>query len=238
MDIETSPIVGYTWGTYETNVIKRLKGFTILSVAYKWLGKRTEVIACDNQNEMSLLTKLHKLLNEADIVVAHNGDSFDVKKINARFIIHKFSPPSLYKTVDTRKEAKRIAAFDSSSLENLGIDMGEGEKIKHRGFSMWEGCMAGDQTSWEEMKKYNKKDVDLLERIYLRLRGWMKKHPNLNVYTEEPTDRYACPNCGSKRTNREGREYGINFVKQRYTCLNCRRRFVGEKISNRRITVL
>ena len=132
------------------------------------------MLACDTLTERELLIKLHAILDAADIVVAHNGDSFDIKKINTRFIIYKLDPPSQYRTIDTKKEVKKIAAFDSNSLNNLGIDMEEGEKVKHRGFEMWEGCMAGNRKDWADMKSYNKKDVELLERIFRRLRPWMK----------------------------------------------------------------
>lgn len=223
IDIETSPIIGYSWGMYEQNIIKRLKATSILSVAYKWFDQKTKVIACDNQSEKSLLLQLRLLLNEADIVVAHNGDSFDIKKINSRFIVHRIPPPDPYKTIDTRTEAKRIAAFDSSSLENLGIDLGEGEKIKHRGFTMWEGCMAGKSRDWSDMKKYNKKDVDLLYRVYMRLRGWMKRHPNVTLYELHPD--LACPVCKSVRINKRGYDYRVATVVQRYVCRDCFKTF-------------
>ena len=172
-DIETSPLISYTWGIWEQNVIKKIKSGTILSVAYSWGGK-TEVLACDEMSERELLSKLWKLLDEADVVVAHNGDAFDVKKINTRFIIHRFRPPSPYITIDTKKEIKKVAAFDSNSLDNLGADLDEGRKIKHRGFDMWEGCMAGNKKDWRDMKRYNKQDVELLKRIYRRELPWMK----------------------------------------------------------------
>jgi hypothetical protein len=219
LDIETSPLVSYTWGLYEQNVIKRLKTFTILSVAYQWLGSRTEVIACDNFTEKQLLTKLYKLLDAAEIVVAHNGDSFDIKKINARFITHKFTPPRPYRTVDTKKVAKSVAAFDSNSLNNLGIDLSEGEKIKHRGFDMWEGCMAGNRRDWDDMKRYNKKDVDLLARIYLRLRPWMKTHP---------LEFEAC-RCGSTSAQKRGTLRTKTTKHQRLQCRDCGAWRIGER---------
>lgn len=97
LDIETSPLVSYTWGLYEQNVIKRIKSFTILSVAYKWLGGRTKVLACDTLTEKQLLLKLHALMDSADVIIAHNGDSFDIRKINARFIVCNLKPPRLTK---------------------------------------------------------------------------------------------------------------------------------------------
>jgi hypothetical protein len=220
LDIETSPILSLNWGLYEQNAIKRLKPTTILSVAYQWLNEKTEVIACDNFTEKQLLTKLYKLLDEAEIVVAHNGDSFDIKKINARFIVHKFTPPSPYKTIDTKKVAKSVAAFDSNSLNNLGIDMSEGEKIKHRGFDMWEGCMAGKKRDWYDMKRYNKKDVVLLQSIFLRLRPWMKRYP----------EEYEACRCGSNRFEKRGTRRTKTSVYARIRCLSCGAWPPGEKI--------
>jgi uncharacterized protein YprB with RNaseH-like and TPR domain len=209
---------------YEQNVIKKIRAFQILSVAYQWLGEKTKVIACDTQSEKSLLKKLHELLDKAEIVIAHNGDSFDIKKINTRFIIHKFSPTSPYKTIDTKKEAKKIACFDSNKLNELGLDMEEGEKVKHRGFDMWVGCLAGNKKDWAEMKKYNKADVDLLARIYLRLRSWMKTHPNINLYTEN-IDLTNCRACGSENTRRSGFSYTSRTKRQRFFCNDCRHWF-------------
>lgn len=216
LDLETSPIIGYSWGLFEQNIIKRIKPFTILSFAYKWLGKKVHVEACDNQSEYQLLKKLHKLLSDASVVVAHNGDSFDIRKINARFIIHKIDPPSPYVTIDTKKVASRVAYFDSNSLNNLGIDMGEGEKIKHRGFDMWEGCMAGNKRDWRDMKRYNMQDVVLLEKIYLRLRPWIKNHPNQSV-----SDDIACPKCASKDLEKRGMAISNGMQYQRYKCRGC-----------------
>ena len=145
------------------------------------------------------------------MVVAHNGDSFDFKKINARFIVHRIPPPIPYKTVDTKRVAKNVASFESNSLNNLGLDMDEGEKIKHRGFDMWEGCMAGIQKDWDDMKRYNKRDVDLLERVYLRLRPWIKNHPHL----------MRCPFCNSKNVVKAGIEVTNTTEYQRYRCKDC-----------------
>ena len=217
IDIETSPIIGYTWGLYEQNVIERIKTFTILSVAYKWFNERTQVLACDSMTEKELLKKTQMLLSAADIVIAHNGDSFDIKKLNARFIINKIPLPSPYRTIDTKKAAKAIGAFDSNSLNNLGIDLDEGEKIKHRGFDMWLGCMAGIQKDWNYMKRYNKRDVDLLKKVYLRLRPSIKNHPSLAAYLSDK----SCPKCGSNRIQERGIMVTQTMHYQRYQCQNC-----------------
>jgi len=211
-DIESSPLITYNWGLYEQDAIKKIKSFTILSFAYKWLDEPVQVLACDTMSEKKLLGEIWKLLDEADLVIAHNGDSFDIKKINTRFIIHKMSPPSPYKTIDTKKVAKSVAAFDSNSLNNLGIDMDEGEKIKHRGFDMWEGCMAGVQRDWDDMKRYNKQDVVLLEKVYKRLVPWIKNHPRVS---DKPN---SCPNCGSSKIQSRGEAFTKHGKYNRFVC--------------------
>lgn len=211
-------MVTYTWGLYEQNVIKKLKQSTILSFSYKWLHGKTQVEACDTQTEFQLLQKLHILLDKANIVIAHNGDAFDIKKINSRFMIHKIPPPSPYVTIDTKKAFKSVAGFDSNSLNNLGIDLGEGEKVEHRGFPMWEGCMAGNKKDWADMKRYNKQDVELLERIYLRVRPWIKTHPS--VVLQDKTS-LRCQRCASDNLKKSGFRYTKTTKIQRYFCNNC-----------------
>lgn len=213
-------MISYTWGWHEQEVIKKLKATTILSVAYKWLGEKTKVIACDNQSEKRMLFKLHKLLDKADVIIAHNGNSFDRKKINYRFIVHKIPPPSPYKIIDTKVQAKSIAAFDSNRLNEIGLDLGEGEKIKHRGIEMWEGCMAGKKRDWTEMKRYNKKDVDLLERIYLRLRPWITNHPVLGLL-DGTYKKNKCRSCGSENSGPRGWVYNKTGKRRRYRCHDC-----------------
>lgn len=220
LDIETSPLVVYTWEVYEANAIKKIKNSEILSVAYQWLGQPTQVIAQDKHTEKQILKKLHALLSRADIVIAHNGDAFDVKKINSRFIMYDMPPPSPYRTIDTKKVAKNVFAFDSNSLNNIGIDLGEGEKIKHRGFDMWEGCMCGKKHDWEDMKKYNKRDVDLLVSVYMRMRPWITNHPRVSEHGH-------CPSCGSANVRRKGiRRLAVRSV-QKLKCLDCNHWFYG-----------
>lgn len=164
--------------------------------------------------EKALLENVHELLSKAEIVVAHNGDAFDVKKLNARFMVHRMSPPQPFLTIDTKKEIKKIASFDSHSLNNLGIDLSEGEKIKHRGFDMWEGCMAGVKRDWADMKRYNKQDVDLLEKIYLRIRPWIKNHPRINPGLN-------CNHCNSSNLMMRGTRFINTRVYQRFQCKDC-----------------
>lgn len=181
-DIETAPNLGWTWGKYEQNVIDFKNDWYMLSFAFKWKGGKVRTYALpdyprynrDKQDDKDLVRDLWKLMNEADLIVAHNGDAFDIKKANARFIYHRLDPPSPYKTFDTLKAVRRVASFTSNKLDDLGRDLHLGRKIPHTGKNLWFDCMRGDLKAWKLMRKYNAQDVELLERLYLRIRDWTK----------------------------------------------------------------
>jgi len=226
LDIETAPSLGWVWGKYEQNVIDFKSDWYMLSYAYKWAtDKKVTAVAlpdfsenfkADVEDDHALSLSLWSLLDEADIVVAQNGDSFDIKKINTRFLIHKMTPPSPYKTIDTLKIARKVFAFDSNKLDDLCHYLGIGRKLPHTGFHLWRSCMAGNLKAWAIMRKYNAHDVELLEQVYYRMREWAPTHPNVNK-----GDLYKCPRCGSDKVQRRGFSYTKLRKKQRYQCLSC-----------------
>lgn len=225
-DVETAPNIGYTWEKYETNVIEFIKERYMLCFTVKWLGdKKAHTFGLpdfadykkDKTSDKALVLKLWDYINEADIIVAHNGDSFDIKVMNTRFIVNGLTPPSPYKTVDTKKEAKKKFGFSSNSLNDLGGVLGLGRKLPTGGFKLWKDCMEGKADAWAKMKKYNKIDVLLLEQVYLKLRPWMKSHPNVAV----AIDRTSCHACGSSNTQRRGYSYSKFTKYQRIQCTAC-----------------
>lgn len=222
-DVENAPALGYFYDLWkEGNIVSKLKEGYFLSVAYKWLGEKTQVIALpdykgykpNTEDDEKLIRDLWKLFDEADIIVAHNGDQFDIKKSNARFTYYKLPPPSPYKTIDTLKVARRYFNFTSNKLNDLAQHLGYGQKVVHTGVHLWLGCMAGDSAAWHLMQKYNKHDVDLLEKIYLHFQPWITNHPNLS-------DGQTCPKCGSANLRNKGPTVTNGFIYTRYTCRNC-----------------
>lgn len=230
LDIETSPIVGYAWGVYEQNLLKVLQPSFIICVAWKWLGDRDVTVAAlpdfpgyrpGQLNDYKLVKAVHDVLDEADIVIAHNGDKFDVKKLNARFAFHKLNAPSFYQTVDTLKVAKKHFRFDSNTLNSIGSYLTGGEKMNTGGFELWEQCMAGVPAAWAKMKRYNVRDIDLLERVYMRLRPFMTAHPNLNVIAEPARRGMSCPVCLHTDLMKRGFSNTRTGRRQRFQCNDC-----------------
>jgi predicted RNA-binding Zn-ribbon protein involved in translation (DUF1610 family) len=223
LDIETSPNIGYTWGLYEQNVIEFIDEWKLLSVAYKWLDKDKvyAVGATNGLTEKDVLKEIHKAMSLADICIMHNGDRFDVRKLNARFVYHELPPPEPYKTIDTLKVARKYFAFNSNKLTDLGKHLGLGEKVQTGGFQLWKDCMAGDERAFKKMIAYNKQDVVLLEKIYLKLRPYMTNHPNVNVLDDNDDNVLHCPACGQTRLQRRGFGTTISGKYQRYQCKDC-----------------
>ena len=228
-DIETSAIVAHVWGIWQTNAVRVVEDWDIICFAYKWYGeKKTHFVAQwdfkdfkpNVRNDKQVVQKLWELFNEADVVIAHNGNSFDQKKSQARMMVHKMPPPAPYKQIDTKLEVKRVSAHTSNSLSALAKSLELDPKDDAGGYDTWINSMAGDKKAQRHFKKYNLQDVDTLEQLYEQVRPWMKTHPQMNVMTDRPT---ACPKCGTpdlmikcmKYQSTNGNRY------QYYRCKSC-----------------
>ena len=232
-DIECTPFTAYSWGPkFNVNLIEYIEPWHLLCFAYKWYGEDEVKVISQRQfsrdykrnrrDDRRVAQELWALFDEADIVIGHNGDQFDIKKANARFSIHGLGRPSPSHTVDTKKVAQRSFSFGSNSLKDLGAFLSLGTKLPHTGFDLWTGCMAGDEDSWDLMEAYNIQDVVLLEQVYEKflLEGWILNHPNI-ASIKGMHD--GCPNCGSSERVRRGTRTTKTgaYRYPRYKCKNC-----------------
>ena len=225
-DLETAPNLAYVWGAWKQNVSLTQtvgKGY-LLSFAAKWLHS-DEIIYEENRtdNDKDLVQKMIDLMDEADIVVAHNGNKFDIPTVNARAAVHGIDPPSPYKSVDTLAVAKRYFRFTQNTLAYLTNAFGVTEKLKHKkfpGWELWVECLKHNDEAWKEMKEYNIQDVISLEELYLRMRPWISNHPNIGVFDELEVP--VCPKCGGKHVHYRG-YYNTNVGKYRkFQCQDCK----------------
>lgn len=204
-DIETSPLQAFIFqkSVWKANVgsDQVISEWFMLTWSAKWLFD-TEIMSerltgkeAVKEDDGRIVKSLWKLLNEADIVIAHNGDSFDVPNMNTRFIVHGLPPTSPYQTIDTMLVARKQFGFTHNSLNALAKVFGFDPKLD-TDFELWKQCVAGDDKALEYMQKYNQGDVKTLEDVYVKLRPWIKGHPNLGLYVEATGA--VCPNCGSE----------------------------------------
>lgn len=220
LDIETSPLVCLAWGMWETNVAKLLQDFYILSVAYQWEGEKMQFIRSHkNGDDEQICKMMHKLFTHADVIVAQNGDKFDIKKINTRMAFHGLPPPPSYKTVDTLKILKQKFGLTRNSLDFVCKYFGFGGKIQHHGIDLWDNCMNNaNHPDWAIMERYNKQDVVLLRKLYKKISPWNK---NQIIASE-------CPACKYSQGTWEGSRWRKGVQYRRRLCSGCGKRFVTD----------
>lgn len=245
IDIETAPVKALVWKMWKENigVDQVLSDWFCLTWAAKWLGdsevfsnKLTsdEVLAEDDKR---IIKEMWKLFDDADIIIGHNSKNFDVVKLNTRFVVHGLVPPSPYKQVDTLEVARKEFGFSSNKLQHLANSFGIEGKYE-TGFNLWKKCLEGDVDSLYYMEHYNKHDVEILEEVYLKLRPYIKGHPNLDMYFNDVTPH--CPICGKhnlilvpdKNFYTQAVEYQV------YRCEDCgglSRAKKGNKILNKKV---
>ncbi len=230
-DVETAPILGYFWGLFDQTIgLNQIKSdWHLLSFSAKWLGDpESKIIYHDQRNvknvedDSKLLKKIWKLLDECDVVITQNGNKFDIKKLNARFILNGMQPPSSFKKIDTLLIAKKQFGFTSNKLEYMTDKLCTKYKKlvnkKFSGFTLWSECLKGNLDAWNEMELYNRLDVLSLEELYFKLIPWDSSAINFNLY-HDGTE-HVCK-CGNTNLKRNGHTYTPTGRYQRYKCTNC-----------------
>jgi hypothetical protein len=162
--------------------------------------------------------RAHELMDEADILVHYNGDSFDIKHLNREFVEAGLAPPSPSRSVDLYKEVKKRFRFPSNKLDYVAQKLGVGGKVSHTGHKLWVDCLNQDPKAWALMRRYNIGDVRLTEKLYDRLRPWIHGHPHLGLFTGEER---SCDKCGSTNLKQEGRTTTAVTAYVRFQCEDC-----------------
>jgi hypothetical protein len=222
IDIETSPNLVYAWGLWNQNIaINQIVEPTyMLSWAAKWYGKAGVIYRQDGDEDF--LTLLHELVDSADAVVHYNGIRFDMKHINREFIEAGLQPPHFPHNIDLLMTVKGRFKYPSNKLDYVaGRLLGE-KKLGTGGMGLWIACLNDEAWAWKKMRQYNIQDVVITERLYTKLRGWIKGHPNHGLYVEDQ-DNPVCRNCSGERVVSKGPEYDTTgvFSYQRYKCKDC-----------------
>lgn len=223
VDIETSPNKVYAWGLFDQNIYidQIVEAGRTLCWTAKWHGDKKMMFNSlyTQKSKGAMIKEIHSLLEEADVVVHYNGKKFDIPVLNKEFIIAGLTPPSSYKEVDLLRIARERFKFTSNKLEYVAKFLGLGGKVDHKGMELWKGCMENDPKAWKTMEKYNKQDVNLLEKLYVKILPWIKQHPNHGLYLDE--SRPVCRNCGSAKVIKKGVEFTDVGKYQRYRCKEC-----------------
>lgn len=221
-DIETSPNEGLFWSPGKQfvghNQITRER--QIICISWKWLGK-DKVHHIDwgkDSDDGKVLEKFMPEIEQADMVVAQNGDRFDWPWIRGRLLYHGMRPMVKVKQFDTLKASRKAFRLNSHSLDYVAKFIGREGKIKV-GYDLWKRLMATNTAKDRRtMVEYCDQDILELEAVYLAIAPHSDNNLNLSIYHE---DNRICPVCGGNLHKHDTRFFTNAGKKQRYRCQDC-----------------
>lgn len=203
---------------------------TILCAGFKWLGvPGTHVISLPNftgwrkdpTDDRRLVAALREKLLNADMLVTYYGEAtgkygFDEPYLISKLLEHNLPPIPKIAHVDVYKTVKTYLRLHRRALgvvaDFLQVE-GEKTEVKPR---IWKGAMVGKTDDLAYVIDHCEKDVDLLERVYLRMLPYVQAHPYVEGYSPG-----VCRRCGGKLRRRG---YAMSRTKGqmvRWFCTSC-----------------
>ena len=225
-DIETSPCLGWFWRTGKTTIgahqIRRPG--KIICISYRFThwpeGKVKHLKWTKNQSDKTMVVRFAKIAEKADIIVGHNGDSFDKKWLNTRLAYHQYPTIRHMLTEDTLKQARKEFNLPSFKLDFLCKYFHIEGKLTTR-TGLWERVVFENcQESLAEMVAYCDQDVLILDKLYARLYPYVQHKINLSIFNDKID---MCPHCGDATLMKHGFRYTKAGKKQRAICKSCGR---------------
>lgn len=224
-DIETSPNIGLFWQAgYKKNIDSAniITERAIICICYKWEDdKEIHYLNwtkkhCDKQ----LLINFIKVANQADEMIGHNGDRFDLPWIRTRCLYHQIDMFPKYVTIDTLKWSRSKFKFNSNKLNYIAKYLGIGQK-NVTDFDLWKDIILhNDAKAMKKMIDYCKNDVLLLEKVYKKLSIHFDNKTHFGVIFGK--DKHSCNECGSDQLIRSRNYVSATGVKKiQYQCKTC-----------------
>lgn len=240
LDIETSLAIMAGFSLWNPiNYKNIIQDWYIISASWKWLHdpKTHSISVLDDKanlkgkgmlepfNDKVVVEKLLELLEEADAVCYHNGDRFDIKKINTRILYHKLKPAPKIPTIDTLKVAKANFGITSNRLDYISTFLGHNGKLD-TSKGLWMEVLKGNLKAIKEMVEYNEVDVIELEKVYMDFRPFIQNHPNFRHFTNHAI---ACPVCKSTHYQKRGYTLKASGKFARHQCQDCGKWFPSKE---------
>mgnify|MGYP003648634176 CR=1 FL=1 len=220
-DIETSYNIAKVWRTgWKLNIGPHqiIQERKVISVSWKWHDEdKVHNLAWDkDQCDKSMLISFNKVLEQADEVIGHNSDRFDIPWLRTRCLYHRIPFRTYIKSFDTLKKVKSAFNFQSNKLDYIASFLGFGHKLPTN-MALWDRIILNKEPeALKEMVEYCDHDVVLLEDVYNEIIAYVK--PVTHVGVAEGGNKCSCPNCGSGDTK---------LLDNQFTALGTIRRHVG-----------
>lgn len=173
LDFETSPMIVEVYQFYEPQVIRIRKHIEIISVSWSWEGEdeiyhmalpdfKGHKAGLENVHDKKLVKAFRKVLQNAEYVIAHNGQGFDFRVFRTRLLKNGLDPLHNLRELDTKRWASKFY-FANRKQKNISEEIGTPEKLDHSSGMHYRCYELNDPEAWAENKEYNNRDVEGLK---------------------------------------------------------------------------
>lgn len=187
----------------------------------------------DKGGRNAFLRRVHSVMEQADIIVTHNGANADEPWLLADFTIPRKGAPGVknfrrlpelppYKTVDTLRvlRSKRYKGIDYKGLGAITEIIGIPTKTDVYDYRVMDAAIAGDVEARERLTEYCKGDVAAERFLYDWARPGIPNHPHM--YVDGEGAMFVCNRCGSAETMETAKRYMASVMSyQMFRCANC-----------------
>lgn len=205
----------------------------LLSIGYKFSDEKKAHVMDISQHpgkklndDSALLEAFRPIYEQADLIVHHFGDYYDVPFLQTRCIINGLRPLPTVTTVDTWRIARKKMKFGSNRLQRILEVLGCPYDKTPVKLSVWADARVGDRKALKYIVKHNYYDVLVLEWVYYKIRALWPSHP---VLVPEAKAENRCPLDGAPTKSKGRRLCGVH-VYQRRVCGRCGHTFKGRKL--------
>lgn len=191
----------------------------------KWYGSdEAEYYAeWDRGGRKRLARESLRIFNQADLIIGHNVDAFDIPHLRRLWKEEGFSQPRPFKTSDTFKTARRLK-FESAALGYLCELAGLPGKVGAYDVEVVRAALAGDRAARAEIEAYAVGDVFAHEGVWDYLRDLDTRQPNVwpTIEDKNGNTKPSCYRCGEANPRRH-KDDSLKIVQLHslYECRNC-----------------
>lgn len=233
-DIETTYYNAIVWdcGKQYVNWKQLRDKKKIICISYKWQYEdRVHSLEwTKDQDDKAMIKKFIKVMGDADEIIGHNGDGFDIKELRTRCLDLGLLMFPTYRTLDTLKKARQYFRFPSNALDYISRFLDNGEKLHHEGLDMWIKVKEdNDKKALKKMVEYCNKDVLLLEDCYHAISPYIYHNNNFAVLTGG--NKWECVECAGDNVEMyHTYTTAMGVIRRNMKCNDCKKQY---RISNR-----
>jgi len=248
LDIELSKAIYYSFPSFrpvKLNLKDKIQGQFIISAAWRWWGEEEIKLVSvlddkrrfkrDFSDDYHVVNELCEVVKEADILVGHNSDGFDVKHLSFMAYKHDLPPLPHLNSIDTLKQARRRFKNDSLSMDEIAKirQLTHKTDVPNKN-QVWNDASSGCPIAIQTIADYNIDDIDVQTEMFDDMLPWMINHPVLHLLEGEASKGMVCGACGEVE-DLQKRGFAYNKQRttkyQRFVCNTCNHWGVDKSIN-------